>query len=167
MTHNPLPIGESMSTTVILGNKTFEIPDPGEKIGWAEDTTDYLIAIADALTTVQGPNDILPTTSALANNQTSPAIVSGFSFSTASVLAIDCTFVVKRTFDSGTSVVTESGKIIGSYNGSEFTISVDSEGDSGTIFDITNTGQITYTTSDLTNHVSSTVTFTAKAINQP
>lgn len=156
-----------MSTTVTIGNKTFEIPDPGEKIGWAEDTTDYLIAIADALTTVQGPNDILQTTSALANNQSSPAIISGFSFSTANVVAIDSSFVVARTFDSGATTVTESGKIIGSYDGSVFTISVDSEGDSGISFDITNTGQITYTSSDLSNHVSSSITFTARTIDTP
>jgi hypothetical protein len=155
-----------MSTTVIIGNKTFEIPDPGEKPGWGEDTTDYLIAIAEALSTVQGPNDILQSSATLANNVSSPIAVSGFSFSTADVLAINCEFFVTRVFDSGSSVITESGNIIGSFDGSIFSISVDSEGDSGVTFDITNTGQITYVSSDLTNHVSSTIVFKGATIDQ-
>lgn len=154
-----------MSTTVTVGNKTFEIPDPGEKIGWAEDTTDYLIAVADALATVQGPNDILQTSSALANNVTTPTAIPNFLFDTSDVLSIDCDFFITRVFDSGTSTVAESGKIIGSYDGSEFTISVDSEGDSGITFDITNVGQVTYTSSNLTDHQSSTIVFKARTID--
>ncbi len=156
-----------MSTTVIIGNKSFEIPDPGETEGWGEDTTDYLIAIADALTTVQGPNDILQTTAPIANNVTTPTPISGFAFSTANVLSISSEYFITRTFDNGTSTVAESGTIIGSFDGSEFTISVESEGETGVEFDITNTGQVTYTSSDLTDYTTGSINFTAKTLDQP
>lgn len=156
-----------MSRTVIIGNKTFEIPDPGEKPSWGEDTTDYLVAVADALSTVQGPNDILQSTATIANNVTTPTPIAGFSFDTSDVLAITCEFFVTRVYDSGASVVSESGNIIGSFDGSTFTISVDSEGDSGVEFDITNAGQITYTSSLLSNPVSGTINFVAKTLDVP
>lgn len=151
-----------MSTKVIIGNKAFQIPDPGEKVGYAEETTDYLVAIAEALASVQGPNDILQTSAALANNQITPAIIPGLVFSTASVLSIDVSFFIVRNFDTGSSTLTNSGNIIGSYDGSEFKISVDMDGDVGVNFDIDNTGQMTYTSSDLVDHVSSTIVFKAR-----
>jgi len=162
LTHVKLPIGDYMSTKVQIGNKVFNIPDPGEKVGYAEETTDYLVAIADALATVQGPNDILQTSAALANNQTTPANIPGLVFSTASVLSIEVSFFLVRNYDSGSSTVTEAGNIIGSYDGSEFKISVDSDGNTGITFNIDNTGQMNYTSTDLTDHVTSTIVFKAK-----
>ena len=156
-----------MSTTVQIGNKTYVIPDPGEKIGYAEEVTDYLVAIADALASVQGPNDILQSSASLANNQTTPAIISGLQFDASDVLSIEVSFIVSREYDLGASVVAESGNIIGSYDGSEFKISVDSDGDTGVNFDVTNTGQLTYTSSDLTDHVTSSITFKANTIDVP
>lgn len=156
-----------MSITVTIGNRTYEIPEPGEKVGWGEEATDYLVAIADALASVQGPNDILQTASALANNQTTLANIPGFSFDTSDVLSFKADYDIIRTFDSGTSTIQESGTLIGSYDGSTFTISQDGEGDSGVRFDITNTGNVQYTSTDLTDHVSSTINFKAKTIDQP
>lgn len=156
-----------MSTKVQIGNKDFNIPDPGEKVGYAEETTDYLVAIADALSSVQGPNDILQSSASIANNQTTLAIISGLQFDASDVLSIEVSFIVSREYDSGSTVITESGNIIGSYDGSVFKISVDSDGDTGVNFDVSNTGQLQYTSSDLPNHVTSSITFKASTIDVP
>lgn len=154
-----------MSTKVQIGNKSFNIPDPGEKVGYAEETTDYLVAIAEALASVQGPNDILQTSAALANNQSTLTTIPGLVFSTTNVLSIEVSFFIVRTFDSGSSTITNSGNILGSYDGSEFKISVDTDGDVGVEFNIDNTGQMFYTSSDLTDHVSSTIVYKARTVD--
>ncbi len=156
-----------MSKTVQIGSNIYTIPEQGTNPQWGEDLTAYLEAIADALANVQGPNDILVTSANLANNQTSFANVSGLQFNTAEVQSVEINYLVIRTYDSGTSVVTESGKILGNYDGSTFSIATQHIGDAGITFDITNTGQVQYKSTDLTNHVSSVIRFTGKTIDEP
>ena len=154
-----------MSIQLQVGNDVFNFPQQGETAPWGEDVTAWAEAVTDALTTVQGPNDILITQAPLANNQTTLANIAGLTFNTGQVQAINVPFLVKRTYDSGSTVVTESGAIIGNYNGTEFVISIDSVGDSGIEFDITNGGQIQYKTSSLANHIESVIYFKATTID--
>ena len=157
-----------MSQVVTIGSNSFIIPNAGENPGWGEDLTAYLLAIADALATVQGPNDKLLTSATLANNQTTPANIPGLLFNTGEVQAIDVSFLVIRVYDSGSTTITESGKMYGNYNGTNFVLSVDSVGsDTGVLFSITNGGQIQYTSDNRLNHISTTLRFSAKTIDQP
>ena len=156
-----------MSKTVQIGSNIYTIPEQGTNPPWGEDLTAYLEAIADALANVQGPNDILVTSANLANNQTSLANVAGLQFNTAQVQSVEINYLVIRTYDSGSSVVTESGKILGNYDGAVFSIATQHVGDAGITFDITNTGQVQYKSTELTNHVSSVIRFAGRTIDEP
>jgi hypothetical protein len=157
-----------MSKTLQIGSQTFDVPEQGDKAGWGEETTAFFEAIAEALETVQGPNDILTTSATLANNQTLSANIPGLNFDVSEVQAIDIKYLVIRTYDLGSTVITEAGRVLGSFNGTEFVISIETDGnDSGFDISVLNSGQFQYTTSDLPNHVSSTIRFEARTIDLP
>ena len=105
-----------MSRIVQIGSKVFEIPDEGETDGWGEDLTEMFVAIADALGSVQGPNDVLLTSALLTNNQTVAAIIPGLSFNVGAVQGVRVEYTVQRIYDSGSSSITEYGLVIGSYD---------------------------------------------------
>lgn len=156
-----------MAKTLQIGSKVFEYPETGDKPGWGEEATAWAEAVTESIGNVQGVNDILITSANLNNNQAVAANINNFVFNTAQVQGVSSEFLIIRTYDAGASVVTESGTIYGNYNGSEFFITVESVGDAGIVFSITNTGQIQYTSSNLTNHVSSVIRFRARTIDQP
>jgi len=156
-----------MPRQVQIGNTIYTIPEENDNPGWGEDLTEYLTAIADALESVQGANDILLTSATLANNQTVAANIPELVFNTSQVQGIEVDFLIERTFDAGASIVTESGKVIGSYNGVDFKITTESEGDAGIALSITPGGQFQYTSTDLTNHVTSVIRFRGRTIDQP
>jgi hypothetical protein len=156
-----------MSKNVQIGSKIYIIPEAGDNPGYGEDTTAFFEGIVDALADIQGPNDILITSANLANNQTTPASVPGLVFNTGQVQHIEASFLLIRVYDSGATTVTESGKLYGNYDGSQFYLQIESVGDAGVNFDITNSGQVTYTSDNKTNHVSTTIRFKASTIDQP
>lgn len=155
-----------MARTLQIGSKVFEIPDAGETAGWGEDATEYLVAIAEALESVQGPNDILLTAASLANNQTTAANIPGLVIDLiGDVKAAEIDYAIERVYNSGATTISENGKILSSYDGTQFKISVESEGDVGVIIDADNTGQFTYTSSNLADHVSTIIRFRARTID--
>jgi hypothetical protein len=156
-----------MSKTVIVGSTTFTIPEAGDNPGWGEDVTAWICAVTDALDNVQGTNDLLVTSATLANNQTTAANITGLSFNIAQVESVEIDYFIEREFDSGTSTVTETGKILGSYDGTDFTISSETTDETGTVISVLSTGQFQYTTSNLANHVSSIIRFRARTIDTP
>lgn len=156
-----------MAKTVQIGNGVYSLPEEGDKSGWGEDTTALLEAMVDALTTVQGPNDILNTSAILANNQTTAANIPELLFNTGQVEAVEVDYIVLRTYDSGSTVTIEVGKILGGYDGTDFIISTEATGDAGVEFSATSTGQFQYISDDRANHVSSIIRFRAKTIDTP
>jgi len=156
-----------MSKQLQIGNKIFDYPEAGDNPGWGEDTAAWAEAVTEALQSVQGPNDILTTSTALSNNVSTPTPVAGLSFDLSQVRRITAEYFIVRVFDAGATTVTESGTILGDYNGTELAISVEAVGDSGVRFDANNTGQILYTSDDKTDNVSITLTFEAKTIDNP
>lgn len=156
-----------MSKTLQIGSDIFEYPEQGTNPGWGEEATAWAEAVTDALKTVQGPNDILLTSAALSNNITTFTDIPGFNFDTSDVQSITADAFIIRVYDSGTTTVTQSATITGNYDGSTFYIAVQSVGDAGMQFNITNAGQVQYKSSDLTNHTSTTIRFKAKTIDQP
>lgn len=158
-----------MSITLTVGSETFEIPVQGGSAPWGEETTSFLQAVSEALTTVQGPNDILLTSATLGNNILAPTSIPGLSFNTGDVKSVFVEYLIERVYNpgSGNETITESGLIIGNYNGSEFNISVQSSGneDSGVDINVDNSGQFTYTSDDKPTHVSMTISYKAKTID--
>lgn len=157
-----------MTKNFQVGSNIFPFPENGDVAPWGEEVTDWAEAVSDALATVQGPNDILSTSATLANNQAVAANVAGLTFNVSEVLEAKIEFYIKRVYDTGSTTVIESGQIFCDYDGSTFTISIrsNSDNDAGVVFSATNTGQIQYVSTDLANHVSSTVFFRAQTIDQ-
>lgn len=156
-----------MPKTVQIGNKVYIVPNPGENPGWGEDLTEWICGVTDALETVQGPNDILITSATLANDTSTPTNIPGLTFDVAQVEAVEIKYEVRRIYDSGSTTEVEYGTIQGVYDGSTFFISSDVTGDTGTTITVLNTGQFTYETTDLPNHVSTTIRFKASTIDTP
>jgi len=150
-----------------IGSTIFNYPEQGDKAGWGDEATAWAEAVTAALENVQGANDILITSSTIANNQAAPANIAGLSFNVAEVESVEIDYFIKRVYDAGVSTVVETGKILGSYDGSDFIISTETTGESGTDITVLASGQFQYTTTDLTNHQSSVIRFRAKAITQP
>lgn len=154
-----------MSKKLQVGRDVYEYSQNGETPGWGEDNSAWAEAVTDALNDVKGPNDILATSAVLANNQTDFVDIVGLTFNTAQVIYVNVEFFIKRTSDNGTTTITESGTIIGNFDGSEFYISQDSVGASGIEIEVTSTGQFQYKSSDLADHVSSAIKFKANTLD--
>lgn len=156
-----------MPKIVTVGTEEFELPVQGENPDYAEQLTDYFVAVADALTTVQQPNDILSTTAAINNNQTTFLNIPGFSFDTSEVIAINAEYIVDRSTTIPAVTLSESGVIQGNYNGSTWTISRSFDGDADIEFDINSSGQIQYKTGNMTGAgYLGLIIFKAKVFNQ-
>lgn len=156
-----------MSKTLTIGSQEFEFPTQGQSPDWGSTVTDFAEAVADALATVQQPNDILISSANIANNQTIAANIPGFSFTTSEVLSINAEYFITRSTTSPVSTVTESGSIKGNYDGSNWYITIQSENDAGVVFSITPSGQIQYTSSNIAGSgYNGSIKFKAKVINQ-
>jgi hypothetical protein len=103
----------------------------------------------------------------LAGEKTQAADINGLAFDTSKVQGVEVDYFVSRTFDSGSSTVTEQGKILGSYDGTEFSISLEATGSSGVNITVTSTGQFQYVSDDKANHVSSVIRYRARTIDEP
>lgn len=156
-----------MPKSLQIGNTIYSYPTEGDNPGWGEDATEWATGVTEALEGVQGPNDILLTSATLANNQTTSEDIPGLVFNTGEVQSIKVEYFIIRVFDSGAITVTESGEIIGDFNGTNFSISNGSVGDAGVTLSVTNSGQFQYVSSNLVNHVSTTIRFKAKTIDLP
>jgi hypothetical protein len=156
-----------MAKQLQIGSTIYNYPEQGDKAGWGEDATAWAQGVTKALTNVQGSNDLLITSATLSNNQSSAADIPGLSFNVAEVQAVEIDYFIRRVYDSGTTTTTETGKILGSYDGSEFFISTETTGEAGTEISVLNTGQFQYVTTDLANHTSSVIRFRAKTIDTP
>ncbi len=156
-----------MSKLLQIGSTIYEIPEQGENPSWGEDTTAWICGVTEALTNVQGPNDILTTSAPIANNQTSQANISGLIFNSAQVESVEIDYEVIRTFNLGASKSVEMGKIMAIFDGSDFIMSSETTGDSGIEIGVLSSGQFVYTSSDLTDHTSSFIRFKARTIDTP
>lgn len=157
-----------MPKIVIVGTEEFEIPLEGENGNYGEQVSDWIVAVSDSLTTVLQPNDIVRTSASILNNISVATPVAGFLFDSSEVVSINAEFTVTRTTDFPAVTLVQSGIIEGNYDGSTWIITIRSVRDAGVLFDITNSGQITYTTPvpmTGTNY-SGEILFKAKVFNE-
>ena len=156
-----------MSKILIIGTEEFEFPEEGDNPSWGEQVSDWAEAVSDALQNVQAPNDVLRTSANIANNVTTPTNIPGFSFDTSEVVSINADYIIRRTTNSPTQILQESGYIEGNFDGTNWTISRRFNGDAAVELDITPAGQIQYTSSDLAGAgYSGFIIFRAKVFNQ-
>lgn len=105
------------------------------------------------------PGDIAETSFSAANNQSSPANVTGFVFSNSVVRSFKALVSV---YINATGSLYEVFDLDGIQRGADWQMSVTSTGDSsGIVFSITTAGQIQYTSSNITGFTANTVKFRA------
>lgn len=156
-----------MSKKLLIGTQEFEIPEQGDNPDYGESLSDFFEAVSEALATVQQPNDILNTTASILNHQTTFADISGFIFNSSEVISINSEFIIQRSTVSPVNKFVESGFIQGNYNGSTWSFSVESTGNSGVEFNITNAGQLQYKSSNISpgTSYSGVITFRGRVFN--
>lgn len=162
-----------MSKPLVVNNKTFNYPTPGESPGWGEDATDWAEEVTGVLTNVYGTGDIR-TSSASISNDTTNGTVLGLAFDTSTVRSAHITYAITRsgTVAAVASSEVETGTLDIVYNGSTWEISRMATGDAGiTEFTITSAGQVKYTSDDFgagspVTGYSGTMKFRAAAFTQ-
>jgi hypothetical protein len=156
-----------MSKIVVIGSQEFELPEQGSNPDYGSELTDFFVAVADALESVQGQDDILLTTATISNNVSVFTSIPSFSFSTASVQAIECSYIVERTTTSPAQKFVESGTIVGNYDGANWLMSSNFVGDAGVTFSISAAGQMQYKSTLVSGSgYVGTIKFRAKTISE-
>lgn len=161
-----------MSVAVTINNKTFNIPVPGEDPGWGEDTTGWIEEANKVIASLFGPGDILEASASIANDQTTVQTVIGLAFDPGTVRSAVIEYSIYRTSTSTTSGKAETGKMEIVYDnnasaGNKWLLSQETTGDSGVVLDITDAGQLEYTSSDIgATGYTGTIKFIAKALSQ-
>jgi len=152
---------------ITIGNQTFKLPIDGRG-NWGEEATAILEALAEASQLIQGPNDVLLSTANLENNQTVLENLGNLTFNTGQVLGVQIDFFIRRTYNPGAGqlTITENGIILANYDGTNWKLSVESVGDTGIDFNISSSGVVQYTSTDLPGHISSIIRFKAKTIDE-
>lgn len=123
-------------------------------------TSAHLKGIDSALGTAgANPNDIGETSFSAANNQSSPADVTGFAFNNLNVRSFKALVSVSIV---ATGSLFEVYELMGIQTGVGWQLSQVSTGDdSGVDFSVTTLGQVQYTSSNVTGFVSDTIKFRA------
>lgn len=162
-----------MSKTLQIGTDVFEYPDNNQNPGWGEEASNWAEAVTNALADVQSPNDIPITSISLLNqtpvDETAPvntwSNITGLFFNTALVNYCEIHYEIRRIYNGGATVKSESGSILGNFDGNTFAISREIVGDDLNIFiDVTSAGQFKYVTHAVTAPVSCIMKFYAKTI---
>lgn len=151
-----------MSVALIVGGNTYNYPALNDEL-WSQAATNWAIAVTSELAQVAVVGDIGPTTVVnIANNQSSPINVTNLMLSSATIRAGFVEYYVYRTWNGGTQEVLETGELFLAYSDIAATWTVaqvgNGVGSTGTVFSITNAGQVQYTSSNLTPNNSYTGT---------
>ncbi len=160
-----------MPINVTINNQTFQYPAPGDSPGWGAEASDTIVAIAEALAQLLGPNDIPQTTFSIQNNISSFTNIANLIFNTGQVRGATVQYTIYRTSDTNPSGKAESGTINLVYDNSAasdskwaFTV-FGVTGNSGVTFSITDLGQFQYKSTDIGSAgYSGVMTFAAKAL---
>ena len=155
--------------TVIINNVPYSYPTAGDEPGWGGDASDAFVAVTEVLNNLFGPNDILTTNFSIANNQATPADVTGLVINGASARSVRITYDIYRISSTSTSGHAETGLIELLYDnnaGTPWSIGQGNIlGEAGVTFSILNTGQVQYTSTDIgSSSYSGTMTFRSISI---
>lgn len=139
----------NQGTPIVISGATFYVPTQSESAPWGDDLHDTVVALAEAVASTSGSSGIPLTTFQLANNQSSSANLTGFSFDVSQVRS----FIAQYSLYRATSISEESevGTIYGTYSSVAATWDFSPQlGGSSTIsFSITSGGQVQYTSGNL------------------
>lgn len=150
-----------MSKTLVINNIPFEYPEQGEPSPWGEAATGWAQEVTTVLSSVNGPSDILESASDIVNGATNLPI-NALLFNPLTVRSFSVRANIARYFVSGVTINNAKYQevlLIGLYNTQTgtWTLQEDGIGDADITFDLTDSGQITYSTGTMTG----TGTYTA------
>lgn len=156
-----------MSIPLVVNNATYNFPTSGQDPGWGSDVTDWASAVTVALTTTSGTGDITQTAAVINNNQTSASNVAGLAFDTTVIRGAIINYAIYRSTNS--NEVAEAGTVYASYKSTAgvWDFVVVGSNSANTVLSITNTGQVQYTTDNMSGtSYSGKISFRAQALLQ-
>lgn len=113
----------------------------------------------DTNVSFKSAGDINETSFSIANNQSAAANVTGLTFANATVRSAQ---VLYSAFINATSSLYESGELLLVQKGSTWTVSRTAQGDNASLtFDVTNAGQVQYTSANYSGFTAGTLKFRA------
>lgn len=150
-----------------------EFPDSGQSPNWAPPLIEFAQAVEQALSSVAGPFDIPPQIYVMVSNVNSNVNIPNLSFPTSNVRSAFIRYAVYRQTDNpnpADTTLAEGGSMQVTYNpngpvGNKWEISRDYTGDAQITFNITDVGQVQFSTTSLagSNH-EGTLTYTAQSL---
>lgn len=155
-----------MSVVTIAGTD-YNLATQGTNAPWGSDLSDIITALVAVADSSQGAADILPTSFSLTNNTAAPANIVGAAFDTSIVRSA----ILQYSIYISTSLneLSECGQIFITYKsvGNSWELAQNYAGSSGVVFTITPSGQLQYTSSNVTGAAySGKLKFSAKAFLQ-
>lgn len=147
-----------MAVTLIVNNTPFEYPEQGEQQPWGEPATNWAIEVTDVLSSLKGSADILETSASVLNNQTTPINIIGLYFDINTVRSFVVQGNISRQYGSG-SQKNEQFTIVGINTGSDFDIQQDGIGDAEVDISILPSGQLQYTSTNLSSGLTGILKF--------
>lgn len=150
-----------MSKTLIVNSIPFEYPEQGEQQPWGESATAWASEVTDLLNFVVGTFDKLESAAEIKEVQALSADISGLVFPSTSVRSFILTGSISRQYTSSNLAsatpapfsIAESFTLSGVYNDTTaiWTIQKESVGECFTDFSIDSSGQISYTSQDISS----------------
>jgi hypothetical protein len=136
----------SISGTII------EFPSSGSSPNWSEAVIQFAELVAAALNSLAGPFDVTPQIFVVTSDANSNVNLPNLSFPTSSVIGAFIRYAITRTTSLGT--VSEVGNLMIVYNatasvGHKWQIARDYVGDAQVTFAISDTGQISFSSTAL------------------
>lgn len=147
-----------MAVTLIVNNTPFDYPEQGEQQPWGEPATNWAIEVTDVLSSLKGSADILETAASVSNGQLEAENILGLFFDINTVRSFIVQGNISRQYGSG-SQKNEQFTIVGINNGSNFDIQQDGIGDAEVDISILPTGQLQYTSSNLSSGLTGVLKF--------
>ena len=162
-----------MPITLIVNNIPYEYPVPGDSPGWGQPATDWATEVTAVLAELLGSTDIVQTPFIISNNISSFSDIVGLSFNTGLVRGAVIDYTIYRTSTANPTGNSESGVLSVVYDnlagsGSKWSlIGYAQNGDSGVTFNITDSGQFQYKSTDINaTGYSGVMHFRAKTLAQ-
>ena len=149
-----------MAVTLIVNNTPFDYPEQGEQQPWGESATNWAIEVTDVLSSLSGSSDILETSAAILNTQTTPADIIGLYFDVVTVRSFVVQGNIHRIYGAGGSLQkNEQFTLVGINTGSSFDIQQDGIGNSDVEISISSNGQLQYTVTSLDSGLTGVMKF--------
>lgn len=159
-----------MAIQLSIAGTVYNFPVAGESPNWGAEATEAIVAIVDALNSLLGPGDILQTSETIENDITVANPINGLIFDSNVVRAATISYTIYRTSSTNPAGHSEVSKAFIIYDdnasiGQKWKITIESNGDAGVALSISDSGQVSYLSTNIgTSSYSGTIVFTARTL---